>query len=247
VNLTEVGEHYLEKITSILQDIDEAEQAVTSLHTEPRGQLRVMAPPSFGSFHLARLMNDYAKRYPEVAVDLVLSNRTPDLFDDGVDLAIVLGEQDDSTLIARKLTSARILVCGSPDYLKRYGFPQTPDELEHHNCLTLSQRSVLADWKFNIDGQIVYLKPRGNLRANTSDPLRIAAIQGSGLVQMPSYLVGLDIQKGRLSPVLNDYEPAALPIYTIYVHRRYLSAKVRTFVDFLYEQYQPKPYWEKWF
>ncbi len=247
LSLTEVGKVYRDKINTILQEIGEAEQAAASLHTEPRGHLRIMAPPSFGSFHLARLVNEYNRRYPEVMIDLQLSNRAPDLFEDGTDLAIALGEQDDSTLIARKLTSTRFVVCGSPDYFNRFGKPKKPEELSSHNCLTLSQQSVITTWKFRIDGKLITLNPRGNFQANTSDPLRIAAIQGSGLIQMPTYIVGLDLQHKRLLPVLEEFEPDELPIYATYIHRKFLSAKVRTFVDFLYEQFQPRPYWENWF
>ena len=247
LSLTEGGEIFREKIATILQEIEEAEQAAASLQNEPRGQLRVMAPPSFGSFHLARLVYEYSCRYPEVMIDMVLSNRPADLFEDGVDLAICLGEQDDSTLIAKRLTTTRIVVCGAPDYFRRFGRPEKPSDLQHHNCLTLSQRSIFTSWKFRIEDQSVSLNLRGNFRANTSDPLRIAAIQGSGLIQLPTYLVGLDLQHKRLEAVLQDYEPEALPIYATYVHRKYLSAKVRTFVDFLHQQFQPKPYWENWF
>lgn len=246
LSLTEVGSAYQERVNNILAEIEDTELAVTQLQTEPRGTLKIITPPSFGSFHLARALNGYKERYPEIDVEMILTDRKPDLFEEGVDLAIYLGELDDSTLIARKLASTRIVVCGSPEYLAANGIPQSPADLEQHNCLTMSQRAMHSAWKFRIDGKPVDLHPAGNFRANTADPLRIAATTGCGLVQLPSYIVGLDILSGRLQPVLEKYEPEELPIYAVYIHRRHLSTKVRTFVDFICEKFQPHPYWDDW-
>ncbi len=246
LSLTEVGSAYLEKISNIIAEVEEAEQAVSQLQSEPRGTLKIMTPPSFGSFHLARALGAYKERYPEVVIEMVLTDRAPDLFEEGVDLAIWLGDLEDSNLVARKLASSRTVVCGSPDYLARKGTPQTPADLDDHNCLSLSLRTPYFDWKFRIDGKIVTLHPEGSFRANTADPLRIAAINGCGLVQLPSYIVGLDIRDGRLIPVLEGYEPDPVQIHAVYIHRRHLSTKARTFVDFMCGLFQPEPYWEKW-
>lgn len=246
LNLTEVGIAYLDRINPILLELEETEQAVAQLHTEPKGTLKIMSPPSFGSFHLARLFKDYKDKYPDVTIELVLTDRSPDLFEEGMDLAIYLGEMDDSSLIARKIATTRIVVCGSPQYFERNGIPEKPADLEHHNCLTLSQRTGMSEWKFIIDGKQVSLNPGGNLRTNTADPLRIAAVKDCGLVQLPSYMVGLDIKSGRLLPVLEKFEPPKRPIHIVYIHRRHLSAKVRTFVDFMAESFQPVPYWDDW-
>ena len=246
ISLTEVGNVYRERIINILAEIDETELAVTHLQTEAKGTLKIISPPSFGSFHLARSFPEYKDRYPEVEIELLLTDRTPDLFEEGVDLAIYLGELDDSNLIARKLASTRIVVCGSPEYLAENGVPETLADLEQHNCLTLSQRTALSEWKFLVEGKKIILHPKGNFRANTADPLRVAAIKGCGLVQLPSYIVGLDILSGRLQPVLEEYEPEELPIFVVYIHRRHLSTKVRTFVDFICDKFQPEPYWDEW-
>lgn len=246
LSLTEAGRAYLDRITPILAEIDETEQAVTRLQTEPRGILKIMAPPSFGSFHLARAFGTYKDQYPEVVIELTLTDREPDLFEEGIDLAIHLGELGDSSLVAKKLTSTRTVVCGSPDYFARRGIPRTPADLAQHNCLSLTRRTSLSDWKFIIDGEPVVMDLSGNFRANTADPLRVAAIEGCGLAQLPTYIVGLDIKDGRLQPVLEPYEPPQLPIYALYTHRKHLSAKVRTFVDFIGARFQPSPYWDEW-
>ena len=246
LNLTEVGMAYLERINPVLAELEETEQAIAQLHTEPKGTLKIMSPPSFGSFHLARIFRDYKDKYPDVSIEMVLTDRNPDLFEEGMDLAVFLGEMHDSNLIARMIATTRIVVCGAPGYFEQNGIPATPADLKQHNCLTLSQRTAMSDWKFIIEGKPVTLNVTGNLRTNSADPLRIAAIKGCGLVQLPSYIVGLDIKSGLLQPVLEMYEPPKLPIYIVYIHRRHLSAKVRTFVDFMAASFQPVPYWDNW-
>lgn len=246
LSLTEVGTAYRERVQAILDDIEETELAVTQLQTEPRGTLKILSIPSFGSFHLARAFTDYKELFPDVKIELILTDREPDMFEEGIDLAIYLGEMEDSNLIARTLATTRIVVCGAPDYLQQKGIPEHPSELDRHNCLSLIQRSPLAAWKFLIDGSQVSMFPDGNFHANTADPLRIAAINGCGLVQLPSYIVGLDIRAGRLQPVLEDFAPDAMPINIVYFHRRHLSAKVRTFVDFICNRFKPTPYWDNW-
>src|SRR5690606_21485921 len=136
ISLTEVGSHYLERINNILDEIEDTELAVTQLQTEPRGTLKIMTPPSFGSFHLARALGTYKERYPEVVIEMILTDRAPDLFEEGLDLAIWIGELEDSNLIARKLATTRSVVCGSPEYLKRRDIPRSPADLQQHNCLT---------------------------------------------------------------------------------------------------------------
>lgn len=246
ISLTEVGSVYRERISNIIAEIEDTELAVTQLQTEARGTLKIISPPSFGSFHLARSFTEYKERYPNIEIELLLTDRKPDLFEEGVDVAIYLGELDDSNFIARKLASTRIVLCGSPDYLKEKGIPETLADLDRHNCLTLSHRTAFSEWKFQVEGKKTVLFPKGNFRANTADPLRIAAIKNCGLVQLPSYIVGLDILSGRLQPLLEEFEPEELPIYVVYIHRRHLSTKVRTFVDFICKQFQPVPYWDEW-
>jgi len=246
LSLTEVGSTYQVRINNILAEIEETEQAITQLQSEPRGILKIMAPPSFGSFHLARILGNYMERYPEVAIEMILTDRAPDLFEEGLDLAIWIGKLEESNLIARKLATTRSVVCGSPEYFAHKGIPKTPADLAQHNCLTFSTRTPYSDWKFMLNGKITTLHPMGTFRSNSADPLRIASINNCGLVQLPTYIVGLDIQSGRLQPVLENFEPEPLAINVVYIHRRHLSTKARTFVDFISEQFQPVPYWEKW-
>ena len=242
LNLTEVGLAYHDKVDAILADIDETELAISQLNSEPKGKLKIMAQPSFGAFHLSRALSIYLRKYPEVTTELELTNRIPDLVEDGIDLAFHVGELDDSMFVARKIASARRVVCASPDYLKQHGIPKSPTDLLQHNCLIYSPRTAQVEWEF-INQKI---KVSGDIQCNDGDALRIAAIQGCGIAQLPTYMVGLDIQSGRLDALLEKYEPEKLPVYAIYNHRKYLSAKIQTFIDFIYELYQPEPYWNMW-
>ena len=138
------------------------------------------------------------------------------------------------------------MICGSPEYFKKYKPPVTPEQLKQHNCLKLIQSFPISDWRLNINGKETRIDVAGNLKSNMADSLRIAALNGCGLIQLPSYMVGLDIKSGRLIPVLEKYEPNQVPIYALYAHRKYLSTKVRTFFNFIQDYFQSPPYWDQW-
>ncbi len=247
LSLTEVGMVYLERCLQILDEMEEMEIAVTRLQTEPRGILKVSATPFFGAYHLAPAIAAYTEVYPDVNVELVLQASYVDLIEEGFDLAIHLDELRDSSLIARKLGSSQRVVCGSPQYFKKRGIPKTPEDLRKYNCLINSSLPPRDQWVFSVSsGETTVVKVSGTMQANVADALRMAALSGLGLVLLPTYMVGQDIRKNRLQAVLTDYVPAPLEIHAVYPHRKHLSAKVRTFVDFLHERFHPKPYWEEW-
>ena len=242
LSLTEVGTVYRDRIKEILNDIEETELSVSKLSSEPRGTLRIMAPTSFGSFHLSRAVTEYLTQYPNVNVEMLLAERTPDLVDEGIDLAILIGVLEDSSLFARKIADARMVVCGSPSYLEKNGIPESPDELLEHNCLIQTTRTG-ETWIFKSDNGYRRVDINGTLKSNAGDALRIAAIKGCGLVNLPMYMVDKDVKNGRLNTVLEEFEAPKRPIHAVYLHRMHLSAKVRTFVDFLSERFQSNPLW----
>ena len=248
LSITESGQVYRDRVERLLEELEQTELSVAKLTSEPSGTLRILAPTSLGSFHLTRAISDYQKLYPKVNIDMVFTSRTnPDFVGEGLDLAIKTGQLKDSNQVARKLAQSRLVVCGSPENLEKYEIPREPSDLEQHNSLIYSPRSPQGAWPFEgEDGQEEIVRVKGDFKANTGDALRIAAIQGCGLTQSPTYMVGLDIKAGRLKPVLEKYEPPELPIYAVYLHRVHLSAKVSTFVEYLYDLYQPTPYWEHW-
>jgi DNA-binding transcriptional LysR family regulator len=240
LGLTEVGSVYRDRIKEILNDIEETELSVSQLSSEPRGTLRIMAPASFGSFHLSRMVANYLAMYTQVSIEMILTERAPDLVEEGLDIAIRVGNLGDSSLFARKIADARMIVCGSSAYLEKHGIPATTEDLLKHNCLTHTTHTGDA-WVFQGKQGVYRIDVQGTIKSNAADALRIAAIQGCGLVHLPIYMLTKDLKTGRLISVLKEFEGPKRPIHAVYLHRMHLSAKVRTFVDFLYEQYQHFP------
>ncbi|HEY6095167.1 MAG TPA: LysR family transcriptional regulator [Gallionellaceae bacterium] len=243
LSLTEAGTGYYERCQHILKDIDEAELAATELTSAPRGTLRVTAPLVFGVLHIAPLIADYLALYPEAKLDFTLDDRNIDLVNEGYDLAIRIGNLAESGLVARRFARDRLVVCGSPEYFRRHGVPRVPDDLGKHVCLGYSYEESINEWQFSGPDGEHRVSVSGNLRANNGDLLRVAALGGAGIVLQPRFLVGADLREGRLQAVLTDYESRELGIYAVYPSRRFLSAKVRTFIDFLVERFGPNPDW----
>ena len=240
LSLTEVGASYLERCSQVLLDVEEMEAAVTHLQTEPRGVLKISAPPVIGATHITRAVAEFLKLHPDLSVDMILQSSTGDLIDEGIDVAIYLGDLDDTSMVARKLASSPMVVCASPEYLAKYGTPKTPEDLYHHSCLINWASTPRNKWRFK--GKIGYItiNVSGRMQSNVADANRIAAINGLGLVMLATYVVGRDIEKGKLVPVLENYVLPPLDIHAVYPHRKYLSAKVRRFLDFLQAWLAPR-------
>jgi DNA-binding transcriptional LysR family regulator len=235
LSLTEVGSQYLERCQQVLGDVEEMEAAVTHLQTEPRGVLKISAPPVIGATHISRALAEFLKIHPDLTVDMILQGSPGDLIDEGIDLAIHLGALEDTSMVARKLASSSLVVCGSPEYLEQYGIPQTPEDLVRHSCLVNWAIPPRDKWQFKGETGYTVMNVSGRMQANAAHPIRIAAINGLGLVMLPTYIVGSDIEKGKLKLVLENYTLPPLDIHAVYPHRKYLSAKVRSFMDFLQE------------
>lgn len=247
IRLTEAGRAYYERCARIIGEIREAEEAVTSLSHSPRGTLRVCATVAFGRVEVLPLINHFLLRYPELGMEVDLTDRPVDLVEEGLDVAIQWREQmDDPSLIARRLAVNRRIICAAPDYLRRHGTPASPEDLQHHNCLTLNEVSQFNDWEFeDAERGRRILHVRGSFRANTADALYEAARAGVGLARLSTWLVASDIRSGALMAVLPEYRHEQSAYYVVYPHRRHLSPKVRAFVDFLVEQFTPVPPWER--
>lgn len=233
LNLTEVGSSYLEMCQQILHDVDEMEAAVTHLQTEPRGLLKISAPPVIGATHIAPALAEFLKKNQDLTVDITLKGSMVDIIDEGVDIAIFLGQLQDTSLVARKLACSSLVVCGAPEYFKNFGTPETPDDLVNHSCLVNWAIPPYDKWKFKDHKGNKEIKVTGRMQANVADPIRVAANKGLGMIMLPKYIVGRDIEKGKLQIVLENYSISPLEIYAVYPHRKYLSAKVRDFLDFL--------------
>ncbi|MSR17103.1 MAG: LysR family transcriptional regulator [Methylococcaceae bacterium] len=233
LSLTDMGVAYLERCSQVLLDIDEMESAITYLQSELRGTLKISAPPVIGATHITRAVAEFLKLYPDLNVEMVLQSNHADLIEDGIDIAICLGDLDDTSMVARKLASSSMIVCGSPDYLEKYGVPQTPEDLVNHSCLVNWASAPQDKWKFKTGKGFTTINASGRMQSNVAEAIRVAALNGLGLVVLATYVVRRDIEKGKLKTVLQDYALPPLDIHAVYPHRKYLSAKVRCFLDFL--------------
>jgi DNA-binding transcriptional LysR family regulator len=244
--LTEAGAAYFERCQQVLRDVEEMDLSVAAEGEQPRGLLRVNAPVVFGTRHLAGVVAAYEARHPEVAIELTLNDRFIDLVEEGADVAVRIGALTDSTLVARRLFPVRLALCASPEYLKRHGAPRTLEDLSRHNCLGYTYTRGGTEVELvGPEGKVV-VPFRGSLRANHGEVLLRAALDGLGIVLQPTFISGDALAGGRLRAVLPQYCTVELSAYAVFLSRKYLSAKVRTFVDFLAGQFGPEPYWDAW-
>jgi DNA-binding transcriptional LysR family regulator len=246
LHLTESGQRFYERSRELLTGLEEAEAEASEGTERPSGVLRVTIPASFGNLHLARLLPIYQERYPEVALEVLAIDRIVDLVNDGFDLAIRLAAQHDPSYVARKLATIRLAVCASNAYLSRYGVPREPLELSQHNCLTHSFGSYTDKWTFRGPQGLVAVPVKGKFRTNNGELLRAAALAGEGIILEPTFLVGNDLAKGDLVPLLQEWEIPHATAVALYPSRRFVSAKVRTFVDFMHEAFASEPTWDRW-
>jgi DNA-binding transcriptional LysR family regulator len=234
VSLTEVGQAFYLRCVDILGNLEEAEQAVVDLQERPRGILRMTVAGAFGEDYIAPAAIKFMQQHPGLTVELDFSNRLLDLISEGYDLAIRAGTLQDSSLIARRICSRKVITCGAPSYLTRHGTPSSIHALRNHNCLV----GTLPSWRFKEDGRNFDLKVDGNWRSNSGRALLHAASNGLGLVQLPSFYVEDALDTGNLVPILEDFNPTDTGVWAVYPHNRHLSAKVRLFVNFLAREFQ---------
>jgi len=235
VTITEPGQVYYNHCRQLLDGLDEAERAVTDLHQTPRGRLKMTAPVTYGEREIAPLVTSFMTRYPDLVVNLTLTNRMLDLVAESYDLAIRLGHLEDSSLIAKRLSSRSNHVCAAPAYLEAHGAPRTLGELDRHNCL----RGTPDHWRFQEDGRPRPVRVSGSLRCNSGWALVDAALRGIGIIQLPDYYVQAHLDAGRLVPLLEEYRPPDEGIWAIYPQNRHLSPKVRLLLAHLAENLTP--------
>lgn len=245
IALTEVGRTFYEHSLRGLREIEEAEAEVARLQNVPRGKLRINAPMSFGVLHLAPAIADLTRQYPDLAVDLHFDDRKLDLVEGGFDVAVRISDLADSSLVARRLGPCRHTVVAAPDYLARRGSPKTPEELAQHDIVTYQYQESARQWQFvDAEGRSIMVPVSGAIEMNNSLGMREAVLNGGGIMRTPTFVVGKDIQQGRLQPVLSQYRTLQLSIYAVYPQRRHLSPKVRAFIEFMAERIGDQPYWD---
>ncbi|MEH6629105.1 MAG: LysR substrate-binding domain-containing protein [Motiliproteus sp.] len=231
VTLTELGNIYYQHCRQVLDGLDEAERAVTNLQSIPTGKLYITAPVTYGEKTIAPLVNNFVAKYPDLEVQLHLTNQQIDLVDEGCDIAIRLGKLEDSSMIAKRLASRSQHVCASPDYISRYGAPHSLSELDRYNCL----QGTLDYWRFQEKGKTRQIRVRGSIRCNSGLALLDAALKGLGIIQLPDYYVQSYLANGQLRPMLEKYQESNEAVWALYPQNRHLSPKVRLLLDYFQE------------
>ena len=247
LSLTEAGAAYYAHCLRILQAWEESKRVVTHLQAEPAGRLRVSALASFSNAALAPMLPAFFRRCPKVELEIVCSDRSVDLAEDGFDLALRVTDRPADHLVARKLADIRFQVCASPAYLERHGSPRTPADLTRHRCLAYPQTLAAGAWRFTLEGErgTTEAPVHSVFQANSVETLRALVIAGEGLALLPSYAIGEELRSGRMvlpMPAYRGLNEAAL--FAVYLPDRYGSPARRAFVDFLVERIGPTPPWD---
>jgi LysR family transcriptional regulator for bpeEF and oprC len=241
VGLTEDGAAFFERCRQALAAIDEAELVLKRAQIKPSGTLRIDVPLSLGRIKLVPLLRAFQEAYPDVRLRITFTDRYIDLIEEGVDIAVRFGALQDSSLIARRLTSTQFNVAAAPSYFAKHGRPKTPDDLAQHNCLAFASRDTrqTRDWRFMVDGRETTLTPNGSMSFSDGAALCDAAADGCGIAQLHNYYLDTEFARGRLIPILEKFYPTADPISLVYPQTRHLTPNVRAFVDFMVARFKP--------
>ncbi|MBD2771562.1 LysR family transcriptional regulator [Iningainema tapete] len=237
LSLTDAGERFYEHCQRILEAVAEAEASV-GRRQKPSGLLRVNCPVSFGQLQIVPRMKAFLDRYPEIKLDLMMTDRFVDLVEEGVDLAIRIGNSQDSSLITSLIGTTRRVTVGSVSYFEKFGEPQTPNDLINHNCIVYTRLSTGNEWHFQSTQGVVKVNVTGNFQANNSAAVREAVLSGLGIAVSPIWLFSDVVTSGAIKIVLKDYQPTPLSLSAVYRRSRFQPAKVRCFIDFLVDEFQ---------
>lgn len=238
LSLTEAGQVYYERASSIINAVDEAKLALSQLGA-PSGILRVTVPSGLGRELVVTAVPAFLEKYPAIKIILSMTDRVVDIVDAGIDVAIRVGRQKDSSLKARKIGESKRIVCASPEYLKQSGFPKTPADLESHNCITFRDHPGHNVWKFRNKNGPIEIRVTGSFFAKSADALVAAAVAGIGLVLLPDWNMGTELRQKQLRLVLPNYDavPDTSPVWAVHSHQRHVPPKIRVFIDFLVERF----------
>jgi len=247
LSLTDAGREYHRRCAAMLSEMAEAEALINEATINPNGVLRVTASVSFSMIHIAPALPEFRERYPNVAVQIIAANRYPDFIEAGIDLAIRTREHEgDSRITVRKLAETQRVLAASPGYLAKHGAPETPDVLRQHQMLVYNLANDPHVLRFRRGAKVESVPITSVLDANEGQVIRAAALSGHGILIQPLYIVHEDIVAGRLVPVLTDWQLPKLTINMAYQSRRHQPAKIRVFIDFLFERFERLGLARKW-
>jgi DNA-binding transcriptional LysR family regulator len=235
LSLTDEGTRYYEQCREILAAVDTAEHSFLSGRERVAGLLRVGSSVSFGRLQIASRLADFLQRYPQVQIDLQLSDQNQDLVSEGLDVTFRIGDLNDSSLIARHVGTTQRITVASPEYLARHGTPATPQALSEHNCLLFNLLATQNQWRYDKDQQQHVVRITGNAQSNSSEAIREMVLAGLGIAMSPVWLFSDDLKAGRVVAILQAYTPQSLPVYALSPANRRQSARVRALIDYMAE------------
>lgn len=246
VSLTADGDAFFERCRQILGELEDAETAVTGRGAKLQGRFRIQTPVAFGRKIVIPLLAQFVKDHKQIGVDVELSDRVPDLAEDGVDVAVHIGTVQNASVVVRELCNLRYVTVASPDYLAQYGEPTTPEDLQRHSCLAyyVPHTNRYRDWHFDLEGRRHSKTVSGTLNINSAEGLLDAALAGAGIATISTFIAADAVKAGQLRIVLRRYVTDGPAISIVYLSRRHLSMRVRAFVDLLTAQMSPAPPWD---
>lgn len=236
--LTEAGQRYYDQVIPLLEEFEVLVDNVTGEQSTPRGLLRISVPQTFGEMILSPLLPKFLDANPEMSIDLQLSDRKIDMLEEGIDVVIRIGGVDDSSLIARRIRTLPLLLCASPAYIKRYGEPENAQHISQHHCIIDSNFRIGKQWPIvSPDGQTDLIEVSSKIAANSPRAVKAITMAGGGIGMIPRFIVESEIEQGLLQEILPGHRTLEFGLFAIYPHRRYLSKKVRCFIDFLIAEF----------
>jgi len=239
---TEAGLLYFERINLVLEELELAKQLATDINNQPKGKLRISLPKVFGELHVVPLLAEFNRLYPDLSLDVLLNDRFADLIEERIDVAIRVGSLEDSTYIARQLLPMSFCITASPEYLVRFGIPETPEQVKEHNCLLFPRSGHNFNWTFKCQNKIEEISVQGKHLLTQSSAIKQCTVAGMGLSLLPDWLVEKEIRHGQLTKLFRDFEVTATDfngaVWMIYPSREYLPAKVKLFCDFLLDKFE---------
>lgn len=241
VRVTDAGARYAEDCRRLLAEVDDADEAASGTHAAPRGVLAITAPVLFGRSHVTPIVVEHLRRFPDVQTDCLFVDRVVNLLDEGIEVAVRIGELPDSSLQAIPVGRVRRMLVAAPAYLAEHGTPRTPTDLDHHVIVAAGGLAPAPEWNFVRDGKARARRVSPRLRTTSNDAALAAAVDGFGITRLLGYQVAAQVADGRLVPLLVDHEPAPLPVSVVHLEGRRASRKVRSFVDLAVERLRADP------
>ncbi|WDE05943.1 LysR family transcriptional regulator [Thalassomonas viridans] len=238
--LTEAGSQYYNHCLSILKEMDTAEAQVREYSLRPTGYLRVSLPDTFGRVLIVPFLPDFKKKYPDIQLDVSLMGHKVDMITEGIDIAVRIGNLEDSNLIARKIAACQRVIVASPGYLKLHGMPKSVEDLQHHQCLSFTKRKGFNLWHFMHQGKEVAATVNGVMKSSSGDVILECALGDLGIAVLPKWLVYKELEQGSLVTIMEEYQPLEYPVHALYPQNHFVPLKVRCFIEYYQQIFSQK-------